>query len=114
MQKAKGRAQPIYECTSFASKLTECFGVDVRESDKEIFPPYFCNPCYVTMNRVDTAVKKGIPYFPTTKVFAWTRHTTSHCPVSSLNSYAQTLTLPHTRFVSTLPVSAKEGGKTAK
>lgn len=80
--KSKGRAQPVYECTSHSSDLLTSFGVDVSGDDEQILPTKFCNPCYVTMKRAMRTRKDGIPYFHTITPFIWTEHTPS-CTVSS-------------------------------
>ena len=114
LHKAKGRTQPIYQCTSFASDLHTSFGLDVSEDDGDIFPAHFCTPCYITMVRAVKAKEKGTPYFPTIKPFIWTRHTTLHCPVRNTLSDRDSITVDTHRLATTLTVSAKEGGRIGK
>ena len=71
--KAKGRAQPINECTQQKEDL-HILGVDVSSGeDEQVLPQHFCNPCHAMLGRAKKASEEGVPYQATT-LMEWTPH----------------------------------------
>lgn len=74
LNKAKGRAQPVYSCKEHSADLSEFAGVsDVPIEDSEVFPQWYCNSCKSRLNRAKAAAKDGLP-FPAITAMEWSPH----------------------------------------
>lgn len=74
LNKAKGKAQPVYSCKEHSGDLSEFAGIsNISTEDSEVFPQRYCNPCQSRLNRAKVAAKDGLP-FPSITAMEWSPH----------------------------------------
>ena len=74
LNKAKGKAQPVYSCTGHSLDLQDFVGAPSNSTKEEgTFPSRFCNICYTRLRKVKKASKDGLPFHPIVAM-EWSPH----------------------------------------
>ena len=76
----KGRKQlkashpRVYLCSTFASELCFCFGLDAANDEAQIHPHSFCKRCYDAMQRKLKAVSQHRHFNSRMELYKWEAH----------------------------------------
>jgi len=74
LNKAKGRAQPVYACTKQTEDLSvHARNANVSTEDSDVCLQCYCTPCHFKMSRAKQAAKNGLPFHSITAV-EWSPH----------------------------------------
>ena len=69
LNKAMGRAQPVYACKENSADISALVGVsNVSTEDSRVYPRWYCNHCHSRLNRAKQAAKDGLPFHSITAV----------------------------------------------
>ena len=81
LNKAKGKAQPVYSCSEHSEDLQAFVGIPSHTEEDITLPSKFCNQCHVKVVRAKKASKDGLPFQPIIPM-EWPPHQ-DHCKVRS-------------------------------
>ena len=74
----------VYLCSTFASELCFCFGLDAANDEAQIHPHSFCKRCYDAMQRKLKAVSQHRHFNSRMELYKWEAHASdSGCKVRS-------------------------------
>ena len=79
--KSKAKQKISYECNAFTADLKIAFDIDTSGDDVNTHPGRFCLLCKHSMERIISAIMKGVHHKCTVSVFQWHKHTDSQCKV---------------------------------